>query len=167
MQVGDTLLVAAVEIDDGLAAEFAELGVGGAQLAAIEAKLLGSDKAWSLADEKGKLVVLDFWATRCAPCVAAMPGLKADYEWFPRDQVTFVGLNLDVDEKTTLGFLDKKPLPWKQAYIGSWAENNAVTLAYGVSYIPSIWILDANGKVLARDVKPDDLRKTVLELLRQ
>ncbi len=136
------------------------------QAPAIEGTDLASDAPWSLASESGKLIILDFWASWCAPCVASMPSLKNTYAELPADKVSLVGLNLDTTVTAAKTLIDEKELPWKQVHIGGWAEDNPVTAAYGVSFIPSVWILDAHGKVLARDVEPEKLAATVADLLK-
>jgi thiol-disulfide isomerase/thioredoxin/Leucine-rich repeat (LRR) protein len=122
-------------------------------------------KDWRLAGKRGKPVLLHFWATWCAPCKASLPKLaEVVKERGQSGDLKVVGLNLDMEKKTALGFVEKEALTWEQAYVGAWSDTNAVTNTWGVSYIPSIWLIDGEGKIVARDIKPEDLDEVLAKI---
>lgn len=120
-------------------------------------------KAWKLSDEKGTPVLLVFWATWCAPCKAEIPVLKALWKQYGESgKLKIVGLNLDREMKEAVKFVAREELPWPQYNVGAWSEDNPVTMAYGVSYIPSNWLVDASGNVVESKI-PADALASVLE----
>jgi thiol-disulfide isomerase/thioredoxin len=120
----------------------------------IGGKTMSAGKPFALEKLRGKVVLIDFWASWCAPCMAAMPEMKKLHERFGRDgRVVFVGGNFDFDAKAAQGALDELKLPWEQVALGTLLFENPVCRAYGVAAIPSTWIISPDGKVLAKDLR--------------
>lgn len=120
-------------------------------------------KAWKLGDEKGTPVLLVFWATWCAPCKAEIPTLKNLWKKYgDSGKLRIVGLNLDRDIKTAANFAAAQEMAWPQCHVGVFSEDNPATTAYGVSYIPSNWLIDASGNVVEAKIAADALA-SVLE----
>jgi len=120
-------------------------------------------KPWKLSDERGTPVLLVFWATWCAPCKAEIPLLKSLWQRYGESgRLQIIGLNLDKEMKRAAEFAESEKLPWPQRNIGAWSDTNANTVAYGVSGIPSVWLIDAAGNILDANIRADTLT-SVLE----
>ena len=118
-----------------------------------------------LSEHRGKVVLLDFWASWCGPCVAEMPNVIAAYEKFHGKGFEIVGISLD-DEKSALEeFLAENPgMKWRQVFDGKGWES-AVGQLYGVEAIPFTLLLDGEGKVVARDLRGEQLEAEIAKLL--
>jgi beta-lactamase regulating signal transducer with metallopeptidase domain/thiol-disulfide isomerase/thioredoxin len=126
---------------------------------------LGTGKDWKLSEERGKYVLLDFWATWCGPCQAAVPKIRSIYQKFG-ERLVIVGLNLDFKQEDAKKHIETNAMDWKQIYIDEWSDTNRVTSTYGVSYIPSLWLLDPQGNVVYRDIPVDKLEETIAGVLK-
>jgi thiol-disulfide isomerase/thioredoxin len=107
-------------------------------------------------DLLGKVVVIDFWATWCPPCVRELPHMKKVYAQYKDKGVTFVGVSLDKpDQKQHLiDFVTKNEMPWPQSYSGKyWQDPTAKQ--YGVNAIPSIWVIGKDGNVVSDNARED------------
>ncbi len=123
------------------------------------------DKEVRLADLRGKVVLLDFWATWCAPCMAELPNLKTAHEKYAADgRLVIVGISLDSDAEAVRGFVRERGVPWAQIALGP-AESNAVAKAYHVSGVPATFLIGEDGKVVARDVTGQALQDELAKLL--
>jgi thiol-disulfide isomerase/thioredoxin len=106
-------------------------------------------------DVKGKVVLLDFWATWCGPCKASMPHVKELHEKFKDHGVVIIGVSCDTpsgDETTEQNktkvrdFVTKNDYSWTQTYSGEWP---AVATKYGVNKLPTVFLLDQQGRVIS------------------
>lgn len=110
---------------------------------------------------KGKVVLLDFWATRCPPCVALMPKLKELYDKYHAQGFEIVGINSDEDKAVMLRFLEKEKATWLQYWDGG---ESGVGGQLGIYLLPSLWLLDKQG--LVRDNEAlHDLEAKIQKLL--
>jgi thiol-disulfide isomerase/thioredoxin len=122
-------------------------------------------KPLKLEDYRGKYVLLDFWATWCAPCLAEIPQLKEIYESFARDgQLVMIGVSLDEKIDTPKRLVAAREIPWLQVFVDG-ATGGPVARAYGAQSIPAIFLIGPDGKVVAKDMRGDQIPKVVAKAL--
>ncbi len=112
---------------------------------ALEGKSLES-KSMNWADYRGKVVILQFWATWCGPCMALMPELQGVYREFHGQGFEIIGINLDSDMANVKSFLSKQALPWSQIFDAD--ANGANARKFGVTAIPRVFIVNREGKIV-------------------
>ncbi|MFO0956605.1 MAG: redoxin domain-containing protein [Isosphaeraceae bacterium] len=122
-------------------------------------------KPLKLEDFRGKFVLLDFWATWCGPCIGEIPQLQAVHEAFGKDD-RFAILSLSVDESIDepKAFQEKRKLPWRQAFLGG-GIHGPTPGRYGVRAIPAFVLVGPDGKIVARGMRGEEIRKAVARAL--
>lgn len=123
-------------------------------------------KVISLKENLGKVTIVDFWASWCGPCRKENPNVVALYKELHSKGLNIVGVSLDKDATKWKEAIAKDKLTWPQvSHLKSWEE--PIALQYKVESIPATFILDASGKVVAKDLRGEALRAKVIELLAQ
>lgn len=118
----------------------------------------------SLASFRGKVVLLDFWATWCPPCLASLPGLLEIYQEFHTQGFEIVGVSLDESAEDLRRVIESYKIPWPIAFEGKRWDNSLANL-WRVYQIPTAYLLDKKGIIRFRDLEGDTLRKAISELL--
>ena len=118
----------------------------------------------SLASLEGKVVLIDFWATNCPPCLEEMPNLKQIYADYHDDGFEILGISLDEDPSIVEQFTARAGIPWPMIV----ERDTVATLraSYFVPTIPSLFVVDQSGKVHQFDVRGNNLRKVIEKLLK-
>jgi thiol-disulfide isomerase/thioredoxin len=99
---------------------------------------------------RGSVVLLDFWATWCKPCVKSMPELDAMYRDYQKLGLVVVGVSVDQGDdrvKKVTKFLDKKPVGYPIVIDG---EGNASWEAFQVAALPTLYLIDREGRIVER-----------------
>lgn len=109
-------------------------------------------KQVSLAEMKGKVVLIDFWATWCGPCVAEIPNVVAVYNKFKDKGFEIIGISLDQDKDALTKFVKEKNMPWPQYFDGKGWQNE-ISQRYGIESIPAMWLVDKDGKVVSTEAR--------------
>ncbi len=123
-------------------------------------------KPLSIASFKGKYVLVDFWATWCGPCVAELPNVLNAYKEYHSKGLEIVGISLDEDKEKLNLFLKKHSMPWAQYFDGKgWQSKLAGQ--YGVNSIPATYLLDKEGKIIAKDLRGEALAAELEKLLKK
>ena len=110
---------------------------------------------------QNKLTLVDFWASWCGPCRKENPVVKAAYEQFHNLGFDVVGVSVDQDVSAWLKAVEDDQLPWTQVR----DSENKASESYMVYYIPSNFLFDQNGTMVAKGLRGDDLAAKLAELL--
>jgi thiol-disulfide isomerase/thioredoxin len=121
-------------------------------------------KMISLKESLGKVTLVDFWASWCAPCRQANPEVVALYAELHAKGLNIISVSLDVDAATWKAAIVKDNLTWTQ--VSNLKEmKDPIALQYGVTQIPSTFLLGADGKIVAIDLTGEALKTKINELL--
>jgi thiol-disulfide isomerase/thioredoxin len=113
---------------------------------------------------KGKYVLIDFWATWCAPCIAELPRLQEAYRRYHASGLEIVAVSLDETRGPVADFVKVRKLPWTQVHNATAGAD--LVEAFGVSSIPASYLLDPDGRIVRLDLRGQALDATLAKLLR-
>ncbi len=122
-------------------------------------------KPFKLSQLKGKYVLVDFWASWCAPCRGENPNIVAAYNQFKDKNFTILGVSLDDNKDKWLQAIKADKLDWKQVSDLKGWENATVSM-YGYDGIPYNVLLDPQGKIVATSLRESALQSKLQELLK-
>ena len=117
---------------------------------------------------KGKVVIVDFWATWCGPCVSEMPNMKKLYAQYKDKGVEFIGVSLDQPRDqggydALKDYVEKNKIEWPQYYEGKVSASQFAT-DWGIASIPTVFAVGADGKLATTDAR-GKLEELIPELL--
>jgi len=123
-------------------------------------------KPLSIAGYKGKVVMLDFWATWCGPCVGEVPNVAAVYAKYHDKGFEIIGISLDRegDKDKLISFTKEHNMPWRQYFDGKFWSNE-LAVKYGIQSIPATFLLDGSGKIIGKNVRGPALEPAVQKAL--
>jgi thiol-disulfide isomerase/thioredoxin len=119
---------------------------------------------YALSEMRGKVVLIDFWASWCRPCRIENPAMKRVYDKYKGKGFDILGVSLDRDHNAWVQAIQADGINWKHVSdLGFW--NNAAAQEYGVSSIPFTVLLDREGKIVAKGLRSHDLESKLAEIL--
>jgi peroxiredoxin len=112
---------------------------------------------------QGKYVLIDFWATWCAPCIGELPRLQQAYNAYHRAGFEIIGVSLDESKTAVVDFVKARNLPWPMIHNASSTAD--VVEAFGVGSIPATYLIDPEGKIVRLDLRGKALEQTLARLI--
>jgi len=113
-----------------------------------------------LAAMKDKVVLVDFWATWCGPCIAELPHLLDTYEKYHEKGFEIIGISLDDNQQTLETFIEERGMTWPQYFDGlGWG--NELAQRFGIRGIPATFLVGKDGKIVASNLRGEELERQV------
>jgi thiol-disulfide isomerase/thioredoxin len=155
---------------DPLIAELGQLMKGSARrlnligntLEVTGSTLEGTPFNWSA--YQGKVVLVDFWATWCGPCLAELPNVQKLYQAYRARGFEVVGICMDEERERLDEFLKTNPLPWTTLHEAD-GSTNSTAFHYGITSLPTTILIDQQGRVVSLTARGEQLTKLLAQLL--
>jgi peroxiredoxin len=120
-------------------------------------------KPLALASLKGKVVLIDFWASWCHPCRGETPNLKKQYSLYKDKGFEILSVSMDSERKNWVQAIEQDGMPWLHVSdLKGW--NNEVGRLYGVRGIPDCFLIDADGKIIGDNMRGESLNNKLAEI---
>ena len=124
------------------------------------------DSIHRIDDFRGRCVVLDFWATWCGDCRKDLPEMKKLYNQYDIQGVEFIGVSFDTDFAVLQDFMDKEQMRWRVISELKKMKESKMAQDYHIQWIPTMYLLDTEGRVILATVEIDKLKAKLKELER-
>lgn len=115
---------------------------------------------------KGKYVLIDFWASWCGPCREEFKHMRPLYEKYKGTQFEILGISTDENEKAWQTAMTQEKLPWLQIHDVK-GDKSVAEKQFAVKVLPTMYLIDPNGKIIAKDLRGEALEKKLEELFRK
>ena len=121
-----------------------------------------------LSDFKGKYVLIDFWASWCPDCRRISPNVEAIAKEYQGKDLTVVAVSFDIDKEAWVKYINRNGAPINEVHVSELKKmkESAVAKAFGVQWIPSLYLLDKDGKVLLATVEVSKVEAMVKTLMK-
>lgn len=133
------------------------------KLVGNEVKLTGKtvdEKEFDVTEWKGKVVLIDFWATWCPPCVAEYPNMLKNYKAYHEKGFEIIGISADRALNDLTEYIEKKKVPWPNIYVEG---GHPAVEEYGVQGYPTMVLIGRDGKVLSVNARGEELDRLLEE----
>jgi thiol-disulfide isomerase/thioredoxin len=121
---------------------------------------------WRPSRLRGRVTLIDFWATWCAPCLTDLPLLKQTRARYSRDEFEVLGVSFDVsDRRTFISWMNRQGIEWPQVFDSRGARGVAARL-FGVHAVPATFLIGADGEVVATNLRGTRLMTAIDEQVR-
>lgn len=123
-------------------------------------------KELSLSDYRGNVVLLEFWATWCGPCLPEIPHLKNLHSTYSGQDFKIIGISLDRESTKLEAFIREENMGWSQIHQAKrWQDE--IPRLYNVYMIPRSFLIDRDGTILTKDLKGEALEKKIAKLMNE
>jgi thiol-disulfide isomerase/thioredoxin len=158
-QADDAKVAQGAKLLEGMARRLTLLG----NEMAVKGKTL-EGKAFDLKELKGKVVLVDFWATWCGPCVGEIPNMKKMYTRYNKQGFEIIGISLDDSVDDLKKFIAKEEMPWASIHDGDPRQGGGLADHYGVVSIPLAILIGRDGRVVTLNARGAELTRLLEEI---